>query len=77
MRVTLVVLNLLTSRLVRPEQPANILVMSVTLVVLNPLTSRLVRLEQSENMPSMSVTLVVLRFSIPMMLIRFLHLLNQ
>ena len=67
MSVTLDVLNLLTSRLVRLEQSKNMLNMFFTLVVLNSLTSRLVKLEQPENIQLISVTLTVLRFSMPVM----------
>ena len=44
--VTLAVLKLLTSRLVRLEQPENMEDMVVTLAILKLLTSRLVRPEQ-------------------------------
>ena len=47
MFVTLDVLNPLTSRLVKPGQNSNMLLMSVTLEVLNPLTSRLVKASHS------------------------------
>ena len=50
MSVTLAVLKLLTSGLIRPGRSRNIHFMSVTLDVLDPLTSRLVRPEQLVNM---------------------------
>ncbi len=77
MFVTLAVLKLLKSRLVKPEHPENMLLMSVTLDVLKPLTSICVRLLQLVNIDDMSVTLAVLRLLMPRIETRLLQLKNQ
>ena len=77
MFVTLAVLKLRTSRLVRPEQPRNMAYIFVTLAVLKLLTSRLVRLRQSSNMLCMVVTFTVFRYSIPSIDVKALKFWNQ
>jgi hypothetical protein len=63
--VTLAVLKLLKSSVVKLVHSSNILPMYFTLAVFNPLTSILVSLEQTANIAYISSTLLVFRFSKP------------
>ena len=65
MSVTLLVLNLPTSRLVNPSQPENIELISVTFLVLKLLKFKLVNLLQPENIELIFLTLLVSKFSNP------------
>ena len=59
MSVTFLVSKLVTSNLVRAEQPENIQRILVTFLVSKLVTSNFVRAEHSKNMPPMSVTFLV------------------
>ena len=59
--VTFSVLKPLRSRLVKPVQPANMLVMVTVLDVLKPLRSRLVKLLHPSNMPIIFCTELVFK----------------
>ena len=63
--VTLLVLKLLTSRLVKLLHMKNILLISVTLLVSNLLTSRLVSFLHIWNMQFIVVTALVFKYCMP------------
>jgi len=70
--VTVVVVNLETSKLVKEMQFLNILFKDSTLFVLNPLTFKLVKVEQSENILPMTTTFSVL--NLPLFSLTYLFL---
>ena len=75
--VTLPVLKPLTSRLVRDVHLSNKPYMLVTLAVLKPLKSIVVSLLQPKNIYFISMTRLVLRYCIPVIVTRFVMLLNH